>query len=51
MLCGKWSNFDFYEGAGKLIDDTTERIVGSSIVHESMDIRLLRNGPYDQNQH
>jgi hypothetical protein len=44
------TNFDFYEGAGKLIDDTKERIVGSSI-DESMDIRLLRNGPYDQNQH
>jgi hypothetical protein len=44
------TNFDFYEGAGKLIDDTTERVVGSSI-DESMDIRLLRNGPYDQNQH
>jgi hypothetical protein len=44
------TNFDFYEGAGKLIDDTTERVVGSSL-DESMDIRLLRNGPYDQNQH
>jgi len=44
------TNFDFYEGAGKLIDDTTEKVVGSSI-DESMDIRLLRNGPYDQNQH
>lgn len=42
--------FDFYEGAGQLIDDTTEDIVGSSI-GLSMDIRLLRNGPYDQNQH
>lgn len=44
------TNFDFYEGAGQLIDDTTGKVVGSSI-GESMDIRLLRNGPYGQNQH
>jgi predicted secreted hydrolase len=43
-------DFCFIEGAGSLIDDTDNNIVGSS-VFESMDIRLLRNGPYDINQH
>ena len=43
-------DFCFIEGAGSLINDTDSNIVGSS-VFESMDIRLLRNGPYDINQH
>jgi predicted secreted hydrolase len=43
-------DFCFIEGAGKLINDTDGKSVGSS-VFESMDIRLLNNGPYDVNQH
>jgi len=44
------SRFCFIEGAGQLIDDTTGKHAGSSI-NESMDIRLLKNGPYNINQH
>ena len=40
----------FIEGAGQIIDDTTGKPVGTS-VYESMDIRILKNGPYDVNQH
>jgi hypothetical protein len=43
-------DFYFIEGAGQLINDTNSKNVGSSIF-ESMDIRLLKNGPYDINQH
>ena len=42
--------FCFIEGAGQLIDGMTGKHVGSSI-NESMDIRILKNGPYDVNQH
>lgn len=40
---------EFFEGAGRLIDETSGRQVGIS-VNESMDIRYLRNGPYDRQQ-
>jgi len=43
-------DFCFIEGAGQLVNDTEGMNVGSSIF-ESMDIRMLRNGPYDINQH
>jgi len=48
-------DFCFIEGSGQLINDTlssssTAKNVGSS-VFESMDIRSLKNGPYDINQH
>lgn len=42
--------FCFIEGAGQLINGMTGKHVGSSI-NESMDIRILKNGPYDVNQH
>lgn len=38
------------EAAGQLINGVTGKQVGSS-VNESMDIRILKNGPYDINQH
>ncbi len=44
------TNYSYYEGAGRLIDDLTGKHVGSSI-NESMDIAILHNGPYDKNQH
>jgi hypothetical protein len=44
------TNYSYYEGAGRLIDDMTDMHVGSSI-NESMDIAILHNGPYDKNQH
>lgn len=40
----------FFEGTGRLVDDTNGKHVGTSI-NESTDIRLMRNGPYDINQH
>jgi predicted secreted hydrolase len=43
-------NFCFIEGAGQLIDNDNSKLVGHS-VFESMDIRMLKNGPYDINQH
>jgi predicted secreted hydrolase len=44
------TNYSYYEGAARLIDDMTGKHVGSSI-NECMDIALLHNGPYDKNQH
>ncbi|MBV9175812.1 MAG: hypothetical protein JO297_02095 [Nitrososphaeraceae archaeon] len=43
-------SFCFIEAAGQLVNDTTGKQVGSSI-NESMDIRILKNGPYNVNQH
>jgi hypothetical protein len=43
-------SFCFIAGAGQLINDITDKEVGSSI-NESMDIRILKNGPYNVNQH
>lgn len=43
-------NFCFIEGAGQLFNDTDAKKVGTS-VFESMDIRMLKNGPYNVNQH
>jgi hypothetical protein len=49
-ICNPPKTFCFIEAAGQLIDGMTGRHVGSSI-NESMDIRILKNGPYDVNQH
>jgi hypothetical protein len=43
-------SFCLIEAAGQLANDTTGKQVGSSI-NESMDIRILKNGPYNVNQH
>lgn len=40
----------FFEGPGKLYKDETGEIVGVSI-NESMDVRIMGNGPYGENQH
>lgn len=40
---------EFFEGAGRLIDERTGEQVGIS-VNESMDVRYLHNGPYDRHQ-
>ncbi len=42
--------FRFVEQGGKLINDDTGDTVGSAF-SESMPIQLLKNGPYDVNQH
>jgi CrtC N-terminal lipocalin domain len=42
--------FFFIEQGGQIIDDTTGKVVGLSFT-ESMPIQLLKNGPYDVNQH
>lgn len=47
-ICVSRSNC-FFEGAGQLINDVTSKEVGTS-VHESMDIQILKNGPYNVNQ-
>ena len=43
-------SFCFIEAAGQLVNDTTGKQVDSSI-NESMDIRILKKGPYNVNQH
>ena len=42
--------FRFIEQGGKLINDDTRELVGSTF-SESMPIQLLKNGPYEVNQH
>lgn len=43
-------NYVLFEGPGRLINDATGEEVGVSI-NESCDIRGMKNGPYEVNQH
>ena len=40
----------FFEGPSRLINDETGETVGVA-VNESMDVRVMQNGPYAANQH